>query len=58
MNQFLAIMVAGFGMLWTIKGITDAVSKKRHWTTNLVQIGYPAFVFIVMLYFLGSGVIE
>jgi len=58
MNQFLATMVAGFGILWTIEGVANAINKKRHWTTNLLQIGYPAFVFIVMLYFLGSGVIE
>lgn len=58
MNQFLATMVAGFGMLWMIEGIANAITKRRNWVTNLVSIGYPVFVFFVMIYFLGSGVIK
>lgn len=58
MNQFLATMVAGFGMLWMIEGIKNAITKRRNWVTNLVSIGYPAFVLVVMIYFLGSGVIK
>ena len=58
MNQFFAIVVAGIGLLWTIEGIARAIVKKRHWAANIVNIIYPAFVFIVMIYFLMVGVIN
>ncbi len=58
MYETMATMVAGIGMLYMIDGIRDAVTKKQNIITNFVQIVYPGYVFIVMLYFIGIGLFK
>lgn len=58
MHETMATMVAGIGMLYMIDGIRDAVTKKQNIITNFVQIAYPGYVFIVMLYFIGIGLFK
>lgn len=58
MNQWVAIMIAGIEMLYMVEGIADAITKNKSRMKNIIDIGYPAFVFVGMLYLLGTGSIK
>lgn len=58
MKEFLAMLVMCVGFLYMIEGIDKAVTTKRTVLTNNIRIGYPAYVVIVMIYFLALGLFK
>lgn len=58
MKEFLATLVMCVGFLYTIEGIEKAVNAKRTVLTNIIRIGYPAYVVVIMIYFLGIGMFK
>lgn len=56
-KQLLGTIAMGIGLLYTIEGIASAIKQKKSRIANFVDIIYPAYVFLIMAYFLISNTI-